>query len=102
MAATTEIGTLRNFIGGEPMDPVEGRTDDVVNPATGETIAQALASGAEDVDRAVKAARGAFDGWAATTPAERALALLRIADAIEARADELAELEAINAGKPLQ
>ena len=92
MATTTEIGTLRNFIDGQQVDPAAGGTDDVLNPATGETIAQAPSSGPEDVDRAVKAARRAFDAWAATTPGERALALLKIADAVEARADELAEL----------
>src|SRR6201999_244292 len=59
-------------------------------------------STAEDVDRAVKAARSAFDGWANTTPGERSLALLKLADALEEHGDELAELEARNAGKPLQ
>jgi len=74
----------------------------VLNPATGEAIAEAPASTATDVDRAVAAARGAFEGWARTTPAERSLALLRIADALERDADEIARLEATNAGKPLQ
>ncbi len=103
MAATSmEVGTLRNFIDGELVDAAEGGTDAVVNPATGEEIAQAPSSTTEDVDRAVAAARRAFEGWSATTPGERQLALLRFADAVEARADELAQLEAINAGKPLQ
>ena len=102
MATSVEIGSLRNFIDGESVDPADGRTDDVVNPATGEVIAHAPSSGPEDVDRAVRAARAAFDGWASTTPGERALALLKIADAVEERGDELAELEALNAGKPLQ
>ena len=75
---------------------------DVVNPATGEVMAQAPDSTTEDVERAVKAARGAFDGWANTTPGERSLALLKLADAIEEHGDEIAELEARNAGKPLQ
>jgi betaine-aldehyde dehydrogenase len=101
--ATTEatVETLRNFIDGEWADPAEGRTDAVVAPATGETIAYAPVSNAEDVDRAVKAARKAFETWSVATPAERALAMLKLADAIEEHADELTELEAHNAGKPL-
>jgi betaine-aldehyde dehydrogenase len=101
MATATQ--TLKNFINGDWVDPAEGRTDPVYNPATGEEIAQAPSSTAEDVDRAVKAARDAFEGgWGTTTPAERALALLRLADSIEEHADEIAELESSNAGKPLQ
>ena len=102
MATSVEIGALRNFIDGEPVEPAEGRTDEVLNPATGGVIAQAPSSTEQDVDRAVKAARRAFDGWSNATPGERSLALLKIADAIEERGDELAELEAMNAGKPLQ
>ena len=100
--AATETGTFNNFIDGESAAPAEGRTMDVVNPATGEVMAQAPDSTTEDVERAVKAARAAFDGWANTTPGERSLALLKLADALEERGDELAELEARNAGKPLQ
>jgi betaine-aldehyde dehydrogenase len=101
-ATQTESQTFKNFIDGESVDSAGGGTDAVVNPATGETFAQAPASGAEDVERAVGAARAAFDGWSNTTPGERALALLKIADAIEARGDEIARLEAINAGKPVE
>jgi betaine-aldehyde dehydrogenase len=101
MAATeTGVETYRNFIGGEWVDPAEGQTEEVINPATGAAIAQAPLSTAADVDKAVAAARGAFDGWANTTPGERSLALLKIADAIEERADELTALEVANAGKP--
>src|SRR3954447_24371906 len=101
MAATeTGVETYRNFIGGEWVDPAEGQTEEVINPATGEAIAHAPLSTAADVDKAVAAARGAFDGWANTTPGERSLAILRIADAIEERADELTALEVANAGKP--
>jgi betaine-aldehyde dehydrogenase len=96
----TAVRTLQNFIDGELVDPADGRREPVVNPATGETIAEAPESTEADVDRAVAAARAAFDGWSVTTPAERALALLRLADAIEENADELTELEATNAGKP--
>ncbi|MDP9294732.1 MAG: aldehyde dehydrogenase family protein, partial [Actinomycetota bacterium] len=101
MATTTDVQTLQNFIDGEWDAPAEGRTEPVINPATGETIAQAPLSTAEDVDRAVRAARTAFETWSVTTPGERALALLKLADAIEERADELSMLEATNAGKPL-
>jgi betaine-aldehyde dehydrogenase len=93
--------TLQNFIDSEPVDPAEGQTEPILNPATGEVIAQAPVSTEADVDRAVKAARAAFDGWAATTPGERAGALLKLADAIEEHAGELAELESDNAGKPI-
>jgi betaine-aldehyde dehydrogenase len=91
---------LRNFIGGKPVDPVEGGTEDVVNPATGEAIAAAPLSTRADVDAAVEAAKGAFEGWAATPPGERARALLRMADLIEDRGEEIADLEAADAGKP--
>jgi betaine-aldehyde dehydrogenase len=102
VATTTGAETLRNFIDGEWVDPAGETADEIVNPATGEVIASAPSSDAGDVDRAVRAARAAFDGWATTVPGERALALLRIADAIEARGDEFAQAEATNAGKPLQ
>jgi betaine-aldehyde dehydrogenase len=98
MSATT---TRKNFIDGNFVDPAEGETEPVLNPATGEVIAQAPLSSAEDVSRAVDAARRAFPGWAAQTPGERALALLKLADAIEEHAEELSELESDNAGKPI-
>jgi betaine-aldehyde dehydrogenase len=101
MSATAST-TLQNFVDGELVDPASGATTPVLNPATGEEIAQAPDSSSEDVDRAVASARAAFDGWASTTPGERALALIRLADAIEENADEIAELEAANAGKPIQ
>ncbi len=97
----TTARTVRNYIDGEFVDSAEGETEPILNPATGEVIAQAPLSTATDVDRAAKAARAAFDGWAGATPGERALALLRLADAIEEHADEISELEAANAGKPI-
>lgn len=100
--AATDTRTFNNFIDGESVAAVSGGTSDVINPATGEVMAQAPDSGAEDVQRAVAAARAAFDGWANATPADRSTALLKLADAIEARADEFAELEARNAGKPIE
>ncbi len=98
MSTTT---TLQNFIDGQFVDPAEGETEPVLNPATGEAIAEAPLSSREDVDRAVRAARKAFPEWAAQTPGERASALLKLAETIEEHADELAELESDNAGKPI-
>jgi betaine-aldehyde dehydrogenase len=97
----TAARTVQNYIDGEFVDSAEGETEPILNPATSEVIAQAPLSSATDVDRAAKAARAAFDGWAGATPGERALALLRLADAIEEHADEISELEAANAGKPI-
>jgi 1-pyrroline dehydrogenase len=74
---------------------------EVLNPATGETIAEVPASTAEDADRAVQAAKEALPEWLETTPGERAEMLLKLADVIEENADELAELESRNVGKPL-
>ncbi|MFJ3728112.1 gamma-aminobutyraldehyde dehydrogenase [Streptomyces sp. NPDC090045] len=98
---TTELRRLRNYIGGEFKDAVDGRTTEVVNPATGEVYATAPLSGQADVDAAMAAAAAAFPGWRDTTPAERQKALLKIADAFEARADELVVAESENTGKPL-
>src|SRR5437870_5745596 len=74
---------------------------EVLNPATGETIAEVPRASAEDVDRAVQAAKKALPEWLETTPGERATMLLKLADAIDAHTDELAELESRNVGKPL-
>jgi len=98
--ATATVTELKNFIDGEFVDPAEGQTEPVLNPATGEAIAEAPLSTAEDVNRAVAAAGKAEESWAKTTPGERSLALLKLADAIEQHADELADLESANAGKP--
>ncbi len=98
MAATTE--TLENFIDGEPVAS-EGEREPVLNPATAEELARAPRSTAVDVDRAVSAARRAFATWSATTPAQRAQALLALAELVEEHGDELARIEALNAGKPI-
>src|SRR5438067_4714238 len=74
---------------------------EVLNPATGETIAEVPAATADDVDRAVQAAKKALPDWLETTPGERAEALLKLAAAIDDNAEELAELESQNVGKPL-
>ncbi|HEX5375984.1 MAG TPA: gamma-aminobutyraldehyde dehydrogenase [Solirubrobacterales bacterium] len=98
--AAAEKTKLRNFIGGKGVDPAEGGMEDVVNPATGDAIASAPLSTKPDIDAAVAAAKAAFPGWAATPPGERARALLRMADLIEERGEEIADLEAADAGKP--
>ena len=99
MAVT--VSTHKNFVGGEWVDAVEGGTMDVLNPATGETFASVPACTAEDVDRAVEAARKALPGWLDSTPAERAELLLELAGILDANADELAQIESTNVGKPL-
>jgi betaine-aldehyde dehydrogenase len=91
---------FQNFINGERVDAADGRTTAVVNPATGEEYATAPLSGRADVDAAMRAAGAAFEQWRDSTPSERSLALIRIADAVEARADELIALEVENCGKP--
>ena len=97
----SELRTLHNYIDGEFRDAAEGRTTEVVNPATGQVYATAPLSGAADVEAAMAAAAAAFPGWRDTTPAERQKALLRIADAIEARAEEIIAAECENTGKPI-
>jgi betaine-aldehyde dehydrogenase len=92
--------TLRNVIAGE-LSEGSGETLAVLNPATGEERWRAPVSDVSEVDRAVRAARGAFEGWSQRTPAERAQALLSLAELVEDHARELARLEALNAGKPL-
>jgi betaine-aldehyde dehydrogenase len=96
----TETRTLKNFIGGEHTDTADGETYDLVNPATGEVFAQAPISDQTDIDRAFEVASRAFETWRNSTPSERQLALLRIADAIEDRAEELVRAESENTGKP--
>jgi betaine-aldehyde dehydrogenase len=93
--------TLHNFVNGKFTDASDGRTSDVIDPSTGEVYAHAPVSGRPDVDAAMQAAAAAFEGWRDTTPSERSLALFRIADAIEQRADELVEAETRNTGKPV-
>ena len=95
------VKTYQQSIGGEWVDSASGETLDVENPADGTVIARVPASSTEDVDRAANAAATAFETWQHTTPAERSLMLLRLADAIEARGDELGRLESKNAGKPV-
>jgi len=93
---------LQNFIDGEHRDAADGNTADLINPATGEVFATAPLSSDADVDAACQAASRAFDTWRDATPSERSLALIRIADAIEAHAEELVGLEVTNTGKPTE
>src|SRR5207237_10628074 len=95
------VSSHKNLVGGEWVAAVEGETMEVLNPATGETIAEVPRASAKDVDRAVEAAKRALPEWLETTPAERGEILLKLADLIDEHADELAKLEATNVGKPL-
>ena len=91
---------LANFIGGRQVAAADGRTTDLIDPATGEVFGTAPLSGAADVDAAMKAAADAFEGWRDTTPSQRQRALLHIADAIETHAEALLDAECQNTGKP--
>jgi betaine-aldehyde dehydrogenase len=95
------MADLQNFIDGEPASSQE-ESESVLNPATGEELARAPRSSGEDVDRAVSAARRAFPSWSSATPAHRSQALLALADLLEEHGEELARLEALNAGKPIE
>jgi betaine-aldehyde dehydrogenase len=92
---------LLNFIGGSPREAASGRRSAVTSPGDGREIATVPDSGAEDVDQAVAAAQRAFKTWSQTTPRQRQAALLALADVLQAHDDELAELEALDAGKPI-
>jgi betaine-aldehyde dehydrogenase len=98
---TEPLLSLRNFVAGTYVDTVDGVTSAVVDPATGETYALAPVSGPVDVDAAFGAASAAFEGWRDATPATRQRALLGLADAVEARGDELVAAECRNTGKPI-
>jgi 1-pyrroline dehydrogenase len=95
------VQQLQNLVGGEWVDAVEGGTAEIINPATGETIAEVPEGTQADVDRAVEAAAKAWPEWREVTPAERAELLLKLADLIDEHTDELAQLESQNVGKPL-
>ena len=97
----TDNRVLKNFINGEYTDTQDGETYDLVNPATGEVFAQAPASREGDVDKAFKAADKAFETWRYSTPSDRQRALLKLADALEDRAEEIMRAESENTGKPL-
>src|SRR5947207_15132679 len=95
------VTSYKNLVGGEWVDSAAGETMEVVNPATGEAIAEVPRGTGEDVERAVAAAKQALPEWLETTPGERAELLLKLADLIDEHAEELAQLESTNVGKPL-
>ncbi len=99
--ASQEKTQLRNFIDGGWLEPSDGRYTDLIDPSTGQIFAAAPRSDEVDVDRAMRAATAAFETWRDTTPAQRQLALLKLADAVEARAEELVLAESRNTGKPV-
>jgi betaine-aldehyde dehydrogenase len=92
---------LQNFVGGQWTDLSYDKRADIIDPSTGEVFATAPVSGRDEIYAAVASAAEAFPGWRDATPAERSLALLRIADALEARADEFVKAESQNTGKPI-
>ena len=95
------MGRLKNFIGGQSVDAKGTEVQELIDPSTGEAYLEAPVSNADDVDDAVTAAKDAFASWKRLTPSERSRYLLKVADAIEAHADELVELETRNTGKPV-
>ena len=98
---TVTATSYANYVGGEWVDAVEGGTMDVLNPATGETIAEVPRGTRADVDRAVAAAKAVLPAWFETTPGERQALLLRLADLLDEHTEELAQIESQNVGKPL-
>ena len=93
--------SFSNFINGEPVGSVEGATYDVIDPSTGEVYGTAPMSGPRDVDQAMTAAQSAFESWRDTTPSQRQRALLRLADSIEERAEDIVAVETRDTGKPV-
>jgi betaine-aldehyde dehydrogenase len=94
--------TIQNFIDGKLVDAADGRRSDLIDPTTGEVFGSAPVSSAEDVDTAYRAASAAFETWRDTTPSERQRMLLKFADAMEARAEDIIEAECQNTGKPVE
>ncbi|HMJ00431.1 MAG TPA: gamma-aminobutyraldehyde dehydrogenase [Gaiellaceae bacterium] len=95
------VAQYQNYVGGKWVDAAEGGTAEILNPSTAETIAEVPQGTQADVDRAVEAAKSALPEWLETTPGERAEMLLKLADALDANTEELAQLESQNVGKPL-
>ncbi|MCE7873936.1 gamma-aminobutyraldehyde dehydrogenase [bacterium CPR1] len=89
------------FIDGQWADSAGGASEEVLNPATEQGLAQVFKATSQDVERAVQAASKAFEKWSQLTPADRAAALLKLADRIDEHAEELAQLESANVGKPI-
>jgi aldehyde dehydrogenase (NAD+) len=104
MTSETDVRRTQLFIGGAWVDSASGRTFESLNPATGEVLARVAEAGEEDVDRAVRAAREAFESgvWSGLSPRERGRILWRMGELIDERADDLARLETQDNGKPLR
>jgi betaine-aldehyde dehydrogenase/aminobutyraldehyde dehydrogenase len=98
---SVSVTKMKNLVGGELVDAVDGGTMEVLNPATGETIAEVPRGTEADVERAVEAARKALPDWLDKTPKDRMELLLKLADLIDENADELTQLESQNVGKPM-
>ncbi|HET8653660.1 MAG TPA: gamma-aminobutyraldehyde dehydrogenase [Gaiellaceae bacterium] len=98
---SVSIEKHKNLVGGEWVDAAEGGTEEILNPATGETIAEVPKGTEADVDRAVEAAKKAWPEWREATPQERSEVLLKLADLIDEHAEELTEIESRNVGKPI-
>ncbi|GAA3541519.1 gamma-aminobutyraldehyde dehydrogenase [Amycolatopsis ultiminotia] len=92
---------LKHFVGGKYVHSLSGEVAEIVDPVTGRPYCTAPVAGAEDVDRALKIAAEAFETWRETTPGQRQLALLKIADAVEARSAEIIGVESRDTGKPV-
>src|ERR1700742_1262851 len=101
MTITAATPPCRNVVGGERVEALTDDHDLVLNPATEEVIAEVPAGTERDVERAVAAAQEGVREWRRTTPAQRAEALLALADKLDAHAEELTRVEALNVGKPL-
>jgi betaine-aldehyde dehydrogenase len=100
--ATVEVRDVKMIIGGEQVDAADGRTFEVINPATSELIARVPLAGPQDVDRAVRAAREAFEGpWSTWSAAKRGRALAKYSALAKQHIEELAQLESTNVGKPI-
>jgi 1-pyrroline dehydrogenase len=95
------VQAYKNFVGGEWVDAVEGETMEVLNPATGDVIAEVPRGTQADVDRAVAAANEALPDWLEKTPKDRMELLLKLADLMDEHTEELARLESLNVGKPM-
>ncbi len=99
--AETALKHHQMFIDGQWADSAGGASEEVLNPATEQGLAQVFKGTSQDVERAVQAASKAFEKWSQSTPADRATALLKLADRIDEHAEELAQLESANVGKPI-
>ncbi len=104
LAARFIAAPLRLLIGDQWVEAASGQTFDVFDPSTGQPIAKAAAGDAPDIDRAVAAAREAFESgpWSRLSPLERSKMIWRLGDALEAHAEEFAALEALDNGKPIR